>query len=558
MTAPTSGQSWFDRISDRSAILVVACVLFALNVWPVFIVHYLPYQDLPNHLASAAIVQKIDQFPEFEFNGLFKTNAILFAWFFYVGKVVSLNTAAKLYTVLTMALTSFALPEAVVLFAGRTRLKSAALLMWPMIQSWFLITGMLNFALGLPLSILFLCAMHRYWDKPSWGQGILAAFFAVTGWYAHVLALGIAGLLMGMRLLQEMRAQSLRDAARRFYWIALPAIPAGILTALTAINAGKERQFTVRMGFGHSYRAPWELIYNFWDEYFHGFSNLSITSLLPAVLVGVYLWRRRHEPIPFFSGWGLVAIVGGYVFVPHTREQWAFLAARFIPFLLIAGFLRAPESMNRWLQRTLVVCALLYSAGMGVDHVRIERDRREITAAMDVVKPGAKLLPLIFDQRGPVSNTFPMMHAWGYYTLEKGASAPLLFASSRSYALQFKEDPPEVLRYGYSPIPMSALDIFCGGVQDLALPLADCTANYLREWKRFWEGAAANFDHVLVFTWDKRVLPALDGESRSRLRSNQPVRTEQEFLKYVPDTFEQIFLSRRLAVFRRRTDAGAR
>ena len=552
MTAPTSGQSWFDRLSDRSAILVVAGALFALNVWPVFIVRYLPYQDLPNHLAAAAIVQNLDKFPEFEFNGLFKTNAILFAWFFCVGKVVSLNTAAKIFAVMTMGVTSIALPTSIVLFAGRPRLRTAALLMWPMIQSWFLITGMLNFALAVPLSLLFLCVMHRYWERPSWTQGALAASIALLAWYAHVLALGIAGMLMGIRLLQEIRGQNLRDAAHRFFVVALPALPAGVLTVLAAVSAGQERRFTVRIEFGHSYRSPWELVYNFWDEYFHGFSNLSITTLLPSVLVGIYLWQRRREAIPFFNGWGLVALLCGYVFVPHTHARWAYLSARFIPFLLMAGFFRAPENLSRWMRHALVGAALLYSVGMGVDHIRIERDRREMTAAMDVVKPGAKLLPLIFDQRGAVTNTFPMMHAWGYYTLEKGASAPLLFASSRSFALQFKEDPPEVVRYGLIPIPMATSDIFCAGLRDLSLPLADCMANYVREWKRFWEGAAANFDHVLVYTWEKRLLPPRDGESKGDIRESESTHTEQEFLTYVPDTFEQIFLSHRLAVFRRR------
>jgi hypothetical protein len=133
------------------------------------------------------------------------------------------------------------------------------------------------------------------------------------------------------------------------------------------------------------------------------------------------------------------------------------------------------EKLSRPLRTLLAFAAITYSVGMGVDYFRIEADRRELTAAMEVVRPRAKLLPLIFDQRGSVTNTYPLMHAWGYYTLEKDISAPLLFASSRSYAFQFREAPAPL--YTAAPCAKDARMRTTAALLVIGLVTAACSAS---------------------------------------------------------------------------------
>ena len=85
---------------------------------------------------------------------------------------------------------------------------------------------------------------------------------------------------------------------------------------------------------------------------------------------------------------------------------------------------------------------MLYSAGMGADYVRLERERREFTAGIPSVPDGARLLPLIFRHKGNSDNTRSLLHVWGYYVTEKHTSAPLLFAHSHSFPVIYSKPPP--------------------------------------------------------------------------------------------------------------------
>ena len=40
---------------------------------PLLLVDVPPFQDLPNHLATATVIEHPDRYPEFVFNGFFKT-----------------------------------------------------------------------------------------------------------------------------------------------------------------------------------------------------------------------------------------------------------------------------------------------------------------------------------------------------------------------------------------------------------------------------------------------------------------------------------------------------
>ena len=79
----------------------------------------------------------------------------------------------------------------------------------------------------------------------------------------------------------------------------------------------------------------------------------------------------------------------------------------------------------------LAACALSYTAGMGVDYVRLEREWTRFTAGMAAVPTGATLLPLVFRSKEVSDNTRNLLHPWGFYVMEKQTSAPLLFAHSR-------------------------------------------------------------------------------------------------------------------------------
>ena len=81
---PRNDQMYTDTspaVRDRSVVGhdEIARLPF-MAVDPLALTEVPPYQDLPNHLAAVTVIQNPDLYPEFVFNGFFKTNAALFTF----------------------------------------------------------------------------------------------------------------------------------------------------------------------------------------------------------------------------------------------------------------------------------------------------------------------------------------------------------------------------------------------------------------------------------------------------------------------------------------------
>jgi len=207
----------------------------------------------------------------------------------------------------------------------------------------------------------------------------------------------------------------------------------------------------------------------------------------------------------------MAVLLAAYVGLPEMLSNWHYLNCRLVPFLWAGLLVRLPATLPRPIAIVLAVAALSFSAVTGVDYVRLDRDRAAFTAGIDAVPQRATLLPLLFKHRQTSVFTASLTHAWGYYTVEKNASAPLVFAVERSYPITYREFPPRVL---IAP----ALD---GFAKSFATPAqtcsvlrkvpgdATCAAIWGEMWAGFWQEAEPRFTHVL--TW------AMPPEARSTI-----------------------------------------
>ena len=146
-------------LSNVRLTLLVAGGLFALAAWPLLLVGLPPMQDLPNHVATAHIVAHPDLYPEFAFNGLFKSNSLLTLWFYLFGGH-GLFGAARAFAALVLAMNAVALPVFVLHFAGRRAVLPAALFVWPMVHSFSYAMGFLNFSFAFGLSLIQIGRAH--------------------------------------------------------------------------------------------------------------------------------------------------------------------------------------------------------------------------------------------------------------------------------------------------------------------------------------------------------------------------------------------------------------
>ncbi|HVJ91798.1 MAG TPA: hypothetical protein VM580_18490 [Labilithrix sp.] len=488
-------------LSDTQLALVLSAVLFILGAWPLALTEVPPYQDLPNHLATLTVIENATAYPEYVFNGFFKTNAALFTWLHLVGKLGGVKLAARLFALLTLALNALVIPRFVLRISGsRPRMVMASLFAWPMVHNWFVSMGMLDFALAVPLSLALLLAVDRQRSRPSIANAVSIVALGVVTWYAHVFPLLVVHLLVLVETLVQPTWKARYKVGRA---MVLPLLPVTLL-ALASVTQHVKDTVGPMTGFMDFKKllAPWELAYNLWAEWFWGYSSLSLSSVVPCIalaLVGCAALRRHKGPWPaFFSPYAFAIIVLLYCFMPYKMTNWFHVNSRLIPYFWVGFLLMVPERLPKSLVALLGVSAVLYTAGMGIDYVRLDRERKEFSAGIDAVPEGARLLPLLFKHKGASDNTRNLLHMWGYYVVERKTSAPLLFAHSRSFPVTYSEPPPvrfnHLVLESFAP-EMSSPSVMC----KTSNRIDDCEEYFRQAWSRFFADATPRYDHLLLW-----------------------------------------------------------
>jgi len=497
---PPATRSWIDALaglSDLRLTLLAAAALFSLSAWPLLLVPLPPLQDLPNHLATAHIVAHPDLFPEFTFNGLFKSNALLTLWFVAFGKY-GLFGAARAFVALLLAVTALALPAFVLRFAGRRALPVAMLFGWPLGHSFSVSMGFLNFAFAFALALLLLVAVDRQRARPGLARGAGVALLAGAVWYAHPFPLAVAGALVALFAATR---PTWRERIGTAVSLLAPLAPAGLLTLLAAQHHLVKSAHSTAASAAFLYLNPWENLEHLWLDVSGALTTWGGVTVVPALLLPVFAWRQRNVERPFFSKAALVCLGFAYVALPTMLSNWNYLNCRLAPFIWAGLLLRLPERLPRPVTAALAASALVFSAALGVDYARLDRDRAAFTAGIDAVPEHATLLPLMFKRSKTSTFTASLTHAWGYYTVAKDASGPLVFGVERTYPITYRDFPPGKL------IP-PALDRFAernGTPADVCKRLGStptdpaCRAAWQDLWNGFWREAEPRFSHLL--TW---------------------------------------------------------
>lgn len=497
---PPATRSWIDALaglSDLRLTLLAAAALFSLSAWPLLLVPLPPLQDLPNHLATAHIVAHPDLFPEFTFNGLFKSNALLTLWFVAFGKY-GLFGAARAFVALLLAVTALALPAFVLRFAGRRALPVAMLFGWPLGHSFSVSMGFLNFAFAFALALLLLVAVDRQRARPGLARGAGVALLAGAVWYAHPFPLAVAGALVALFAATR---PTWRERIGTAVSLLAPLAPAGLLTLLAAQHHLVKSAHSTAASAAFLYLNPWENLEHLWLDVSGALTTWGGVTAVPALLLPVFAWRQRNVERPFFSKAALVCLGFAYVALPTMLSNWNYLNCRLVPFIWAGLLLRLPERLPRPVTAALAASALVFSAALGVDYARLDRDRAAFTAGIDAVPEHATLLPLMFKRSKTSTFTASLTHAWGYYTVAKDASGPLVFGVERTYPITYRDFPPGKL------IP-PALDRFAernGTPADVCKRLGStptdpaCRAAWQDLWSGFWREAEPRFSHLL--TW---------------------------------------------------------
>ena len=166
-SAPHPLAAGWPSLTDTRLVLLVAAVLFVLAAWPLLLVPLPPFQDLPNHVATAHIVAHPDLYPQFTFNGLFKSNCLLTLWFCLLGGH-GLFGAARAFTALVLG-RQRARPAPVRASLRRPPRRAAWRCSSP--GRWCTASasrwGFLNFTFAFALSLILLTVLDRQRERPT-------------------------------------------------------------------------------------------------------------------------------------------------------------------------------------------------------------------------------------------------------------------------------------------------------------------------------------------------------------------------------------------------------
>lgn len=513
--------------ADRGLVALTAAVLFVLAAWPLLLVDLPPLQDLPNHVATAHIIAHPELYPEYVFNGLFKSNSLLTLWLYLFGGA-GLYGAARAFTAIVLAANALALPIFVLRFAGRRGFAAGILLGWPLVHGFFLAMGMLNFAFGFALSLVLLVVIDRQRVRATWAQGIGMAVLSAALWYAHPFPLMV---VMGLVGLHALGLPTWRQRLEQGLVLLGPLLPVGLLFFAAA------QQHLIKADPGRpkseawfAYLPPWETLAHVWLDASGALTRWGSVTAVPAILLAYYAWKQRRVARPFFSPLAMAGLACAYLALPTMISNWWYLNCRLVPFLWAGALVRLPERLPRRMAMVLGGCALWFSVSLGVDYHRLDRDRAAFAAGIDAVPMRATLLPLLFKHSATSTFTASLTHAWADYVIAKNTSAPLVFAVERSYPITYRDFPPAAL----IPPALDQLaeregtpEQMCRSHKPHPEDGPACVAEWHRRWAAFWREAEPRFSHVL--TW------AMPPEARPMM----------------PQAYRQVFSAGLLQVFER-------
>jgi len=503
---------WLERLSDAWLVTLAAALLFALSAWPLLLVALPPLQDLPNHVASAHIAAHPGLYPQYVFNGFFKSNAVLMLWLHVFGGY-GLFGAARAFTAVVLATTALALPIFVLRFAGRRGFLTGMVFAWPLVHGFFLSMGMLNFALAFALSLVLFVLIDQQRQRALGWRALIIAGLGGVLWYAHPFPLLVVGALVALHAVGR---TTWHERTRTAAVLLAPLLPVGLLVGASAwqhlVKADRVRSHAETWV---AYLPPWETLAHVWLDASGALTRWGSVTVLPAALLAYYGWKQRRQwgARPLFSPLAVAGLAAAYVALPTMLSNWWYFNCRLVPFLWVAVIARLPERIPRLASTTLVLCALWFSAALGVDYLRLDRDRAAFAAGTNAVPMQATLLPLLFKHGKTSDFTASLTHAWADYVIARNTSAPLVFAVERSYPITYREFPPAAL------IP-PALDEWaekhgtpaqvCKRIRpDRPEVDKECLDEWRREWATFWRQAEPRFSHLLTWAMPPEARPII-------------------------------------------------
>ncbi len=440
------GKAQLRRWPAERAFFFLACLLCGLPVW---VPHFPPMTDLPQHAAQVSLLSNIGR-PDFPFSEQFEIHLFtpyLFGYGLVAAFTPLLGIAAACKLVVSLALGAFALSTRFLL-----RQVGAdpywAWLTFPALYGFTYQWGLLNFLVAAPIGIFFLGLVWRQKARPDLKSSLLIMLALYVLFFCHALIMGLFALIAAAYWLYY------APRPRDFIKCAWPLFALAPLVLAWLIMASKNA--------GTHFPIQWDLSWrNTTNGYYAYLSSLSnekepgwgrITGFIPRLLgarpgLAVTLLGVTLFAMPFLAGSRIntsrprvtpvVVVTLVLLLLPSFLFGTALTFQRFtllsMPLFLI--MIDAPEHVGRVQRWLRLLCPLIAFAWIGyvTNHsLRFEKEAEGFEYILAHMEPCKRSLSLIFvpGDKDSIAPTFLQFPAW-YSALKSGVTDP-------SFAVNFQ------------------------------------------------------------------------------------------------------------------------
>jgi hypothetical protein len=428
----------------------VFAVVTAANLVPLWAFRYFPGQDTADHLYAVSVLRALASgtaapavAAAFAPALGLKTNVLFHALMLGLGH---LGLSIELSHRIVLSAYAVALPLAGIYCVRAAAPASGplALLLLPLVWSWFAVQGLYNYVLSLPPALVWLGVVARDGGRPRFAGAIALGGSALLVFLAHSVTFALLLLVTALRIgfPGELAEAPLRRRVAEAWAALTRAWPAGLaLLPSVAVAASSVRGM---VGGG----APLEATLSRWETYdlptalgaffvefavrYHLIDLLVLGPPLIALLAVPLLARRRAPPgTPRWPLHAALVLAALYLALPHI-VLGSDLSPRLRPLVVFAllcygGVALSPRGRRR-------VTALALASGLGgaailcANFRSLGRSLDDFVSGVPYVRPGSRVYPVIFDPRAPSILVKPFLHAWGYYGLDREVVTPYAFA----------------------------------------------------------------------------------------------------------------------------------
>jgi hypothetical protein len=399
-----------------SVMAVLILILAGGLLAPIWTVPFPPLMDYPNHLASAFVLAHLHD-AAYHFSQFFSANWNTFPYLamdvLLVGlqRFMSIDLAGRLF----LSLTVLSVPAAAWFFIRRANPGQENLVFWSLLvcnNLYFFRFGFLNVQLSMGICFLLVGLWLWYLDHPSVAKWCLLLLVSTALYFTHILGFAVAGVVMTAYAWSARR--TLKDLA--YAWALY--IPGAVCYLHAVVGHGPRgavqfRAITDKIGSLVAVMV--------------GCSPI-IDLLTLAALLGVLAWAQIDNPdfewnrpwrrttwILFLFYWLLPAAIG-----PATNVD-----KRLLPFVFVLSLAGAKVGRRgRKLAMIAVALFLIRAGAMERYFVSQKPHLAKLSAAMSVIPPGSRVLPLV-DWAGGAP--MPERHFWAYGVIDRGWISPCLF-----------------------------------------------------------------------------------------------------------------------------------